>query len=117
MIEIAVVGLGVAVAILALQRRRYTVRESAHLEEVTLLKRELETRTPTETCLRDVTRVWHQSEDNERLVLVRFRTLAAMEDFHRWLRPLVIKADMRARAEAERNGRGKAAPVLNVACK
>lgn len=105
MIEVAVIGLGVAVAFLAMQCRRYMVRESTHLEELARLKEQLKASTPTESCLRDVAQIWLQSDKS---VMVRFYTIAGAVDLRRWLRRQATDAGLRGRVEAERNGRDTA---------
>jgi hypothetical protein len=76
-------------------------------EESMRLKTELERRTPSEFCLRDIVGTWQQQDSDERLILVKFRSSAGLMDFFRWVRREHQDAGLRARAEA--NGRGKSA--------
>lgn len=81
-----------------------------HFEESMRLKTELERRTPSEFCLRDIIGTWQQQDTDERLMLVKFRSSAGLTDFFRWLRLQHTDASLRARAEALKNGQGKSAP-------
>lgn len=87
-------------------------------EEIARLKRALESSTPPENCLREVSNVWQRPDsDSEHLVLVRFYTIAGMTDFHRWLRGKAKDANLRERAEALKNGRGQRGPASSATSK
>jgi hypothetical protein len=103
LIAVLVLGFCAFVAVAWWECYHYHLRLRAQLEEIDLLKRELAARVPPQSCLADASRLWVEPAEDERLVLVKFRTLAGLRDFYRWAHGEILDANIRARAEAEKH--------------
>lgn len=111
-----IVCLALLCCFLLWELRKYEDRRARDFETITRLKMELQSRIPPESALRDMVGSWHRTEEDiDRSVIVRFRTLAGMSDFHRWLKRQAADAGLRARAEAL--GQARNGPERKAGCK
>lgn len=93
------------VALLMLQRRIYRSLQERVVELTThalKLEAQIAAEAAPEFCLRDIVQTWHrpaEDDDGERLVLVKFTTVAGMVDFHWWVKNQSKRAKDAARAK------------------
>lgn len=93
------------------QRLRYVRQLRIFADELARLKLEVESRTPPESCLRDVATVWLQSE---KAVMVQSYTISGAQDLRRWLRYQVAEASLRSRNEMLQRGQDNARHASNA---
>lgn len=78
--------------------QRYAAGLRSHINELENEITELYKKQPTAFALRDITASWQRSDDDpDRMLMLKFTTVAGMNDFHSWLRIAHYDAKQEAR--------------------